>query len=90
MRPRIVAGNWKMHTTREAGRQLASGIVKGLGGESRVGVVLCPPFPYLIPVAEAVAGSKVALGRRTATASPRAPSPARSAPPCSSTLVAST
>src|SRR4051812_15473757 len=62
MRPRIVAGNWKMNTTREAGRQLAAGIVKGLGAEDRVGVVVCPPFPYLIPVGEALAGSKVALG----------------------------
>jgi triosephosphate isomerase len=61
MRPRIVAGNWKMNTTRETGRQLASGIVKGLGDEGRVGVILCPPFPYLLSVGEVLAGSKVAL-----------------------------
>jgi triosephosphate isomerase len=62
MRPRIVAGNWKMNTTRETGQQLASGIVKGLAGDRRVQVIVCPPFPYLIPVSEALAGSPVLLG----------------------------
>jgi triosephosphate isomerase len=62
MRPRIVAGNWKMNTTCEAGRQLAAGIVKGLGDEQRVIVILCPPFPYLISVGEVLVGSRVALG----------------------------
>jgi triosephosphate isomerase len=61
MRPRIVAGNWKMNTTHESGRQLAAGIVKGLGAEDRVVVVLCPPFPYLLSVGEVLAGSKVFL-----------------------------
>jgi triosephosphate isomerase len=71
MRPRIVAGNWKMHTTRETGRQLASGIVKGLGGDDRVGVILCPPFPYLISVGEVLAGSKVALGAQNCHDQPK-------------------
>jgi triosephosphate isomerase len=62
MRPRIVAGNWKMFTHRETARQLADGIVKEVGNEDRVQVVVCPPFPYLGPVGDAVAGSRVALG----------------------------
>jgi triosephosphate isomerase len=62
MRPRIVAGNWKMNTTRETGRQLAAGIVKGLGAERRVQVIVCPPFPYLLSVGEVLAGSSVRLG----------------------------
>jgi triosephosphate isomerase len=71
MRPRIVAGNWKMNTTRETARQLASGIVKGLGAEERVVVILCPPFPYLIGVGEAIAGSKVALGAQNCYDQPK-------------------
>jgi triosephosphate isomerase len=71
MRPRIVAGNWKMNTTRETGRQLASGIVKGLGSEERVVVILCPPFPYLFSVGEAIAGSKVALGAQNCHDQPK-------------------
>ncbi len=71
MRPRIVAGNWKMNTTREPGRQLAAGIVTGLGSEQRVGVILCPPFPYLISVGEALAGSKVALGAQNCYDQPK-------------------
>jgi triosephosphate isomerase len=62
MRPRIVAGNWKMNTTRETARQLAAAVVAGLGGDDRVRVILCPPFPYLGVVKEAIAGSRVALG----------------------------
>jgi triosephosphate isomerase len=62
MRPRIVAGNWKMHTNRDTARQLAAGVVKGVGDEQRVRVIVCPPFPYLLSVAEILTGSVVALG----------------------------
>jgi triosephosphate isomerase len=71
MRPRIVAGNWKMNSTRESGRQLASGIVKGLGVESRVVVILCPPFPYLFTVGDVLVGSKVALGAQNCYDQPK-------------------
>jgi triosephosphate isomerase len=57
----IVAGNWKMNTTRQTARALAQAVRDGLG-DDRVTVVLCPPFPYLGIVAEVLAGSKVALG----------------------------
>ena len=56
MRPRIVAGNWKMNTTRDGARALARAVVEGAKGVEGVSVVLCPPFPYLITVAEIVAG----------------------------------
>jgi len=71
MRPRIVAGNWKMNTTRETGRQLTAGIVKGLGSEQHVTVILCPPFPYLISVGEVLAGSTVALGAQNCYDQPK-------------------
>jgi len=62
MRKKFVAGNWKMYTTAASARQLAAAVVQGLGNESRVTVAVCPPFPYLAAVADAVRGRKVALG----------------------------
>jgi triosephosphate isomerase len=62
MRPKWVAGNWKMHTTAATARQLASAVVHGLGAEGRVQVAVCPPFPYLALVGEVLRGSPVALG----------------------------
>jgi triosephosphate isomerase (TIM) len=62
MRTPIIAGNWKMHKTRAEAAQLAAG-VRELAGEVRgVDVVLCPPFTALGEVAEAVAGSRIAVG----------------------------
>jgi triosephosphate isomerase len=62
MRKKFVAGNWKMFTNTATARQLASAVVRGLGDEKRVTVAVCPPFPYLSVVAEALKGSAVALG----------------------------
>ena len=62
MRPKFVAGNWKMHTTAATARQLASAVVRGLGADGRVVVAVCPPFPYLALVGDVVRGSSVALG----------------------------
>jgi len=60
MRPRIVAGNWKMNTTRETARVLGAAVAKG--APDGVEVVVCPPFPYLESVGATLAGSKVSLG----------------------------
>jgi triosephosphate isomerase len=62
MRPKFVAGNWKMHTTAAAARRLASAVVQGLGVEGREMVAVCPPFAYLALVADVLRGSRVALG----------------------------
>jgi triosephosphate isomerase len=62
MRKKFVAGNWKMYTNAAGARELAAGVVRGLGGEDRVTVGLFPPFPYLGLVAQAIQGSKVILG----------------------------
>ncbi|HKI33874.1 MAG TPA: triose-phosphate isomerase [Gemmataceae bacterium] len=62
MRKKFIAGNWKMYTTAATARELASAVARGVGAEARVSVAVCPPFPYLIPVAEALRGSSVALG----------------------------
>jgi triosephosphate isomerase len=62
MRKKFIAGNWKMNTRSIDGELLAAGIVKGLGGDTRVTVAVCPPFPFLARVGQAVKGTPVALG----------------------------
>ncbi len=62
MRKKFIAGNWKMYTTAATARDLASAVARGVGGETRVTVAVCPPFPYQIPVAEVLRGANVALG----------------------------
>jgi triosephosphate isomerase len=61
MRSKFIAGNWKMYTTAATARELAVGIAKASGVRD-VRVAVCPPFPYLLTVAEALRGSAVALG----------------------------
>jgi triosephosphate isomerase len=62
MRKKIIAGNWKMYTTAASARELAAAVARGVGAETGVSVAVCPPYPYLIPVAEALRGSNVGLG----------------------------
>src|SRR6266540_851318 len=62
MRKKFIAGNWKMFTNAAFAQQLAAGVVQGLGGETRVTVAVCPPFPYLSRVAGVLRGSPVSLG----------------------------
>jgi triosephosphate isomerase len=57
-----VVGNWKMYTTPASAIELASAVASGVGGEDRVEVVVCPPFPYLAAVGQVLHGSKVKLG----------------------------
>jgi len=62
MRKKIIAGNWKMHMLREPGAALAREVVPTANAMSGVDVVLCPPYTALSAVAEAIAGSRIALG----------------------------
>jgi triosephosphate isomerase (TIM) len=61
-RNKLIAGNWKMFTTAQSGRELAAAVVKGCAGCAGVRVAVCPPFPFLNVVGEVVRGSAVALG----------------------------
>jgi triosephosphate isomerase (TIM) len=56
----LVVGNWKMHTTREEAVRLAIDVAAG--AVAGVGLAVCPPFPWLVPVGAALAGTSVALG----------------------------
>jgi triosephosphate isomerase len=62
MRTKFIAGNWKMFTNSAGARELAAEIVRGVRPRTKVRVAVCPPFPYLLPVAEALRGSPVELG----------------------------
>ncbi|MFC4165901.1 triose-phosphate isomerase [Teichococcus aestuarii] len=59
MRP-LIAGNWKMHGTLAEATALASGVAAG--ATEKAELLVCPPFPHLVPVAEALRGKAVALG----------------------------
>jgi triosephosphate isomerase len=65
MRPVIVAGNWKMHTTPHDAGELAATIARRTN-EPGVTRVLCPPFVCLAAVRDALAaepaGRDVAVG----------------------------
>jgi triosephosphate isomerase (TIM) len=56
----FVVGNWKMNTTRDEATRLAGAIAAA--PSPGVEVAVCPPFPWLVPVADAVRASHVLLG----------------------------
>lgn len=63
MRPKIIAGNWKMFKTPEESKVLIDGIKAKLTfplGTTKV--IVCPPFTSLSLVHTLLAGSAVALG----------------------------
>jgi triosephosphate isomerase len=61
MRQRIVAGNWKMNASTTQVDTLISGIVSNLG-DCQTNVIVCPPFPYLSQVSNALKNSDLNLG----------------------------
>ncbi|MES2792379.1 MAG: triose-phosphate isomerase [Planctomycetota bacterium] len=59
----LVAGNWKMNTNLKSATELASELAAKLSHDlTGVEVLVCPPAPYLAPVAAAIANSAVKLG----------------------------
>ncbi|HEY8503637.1 MAG TPA: triose-phosphate isomerase, partial [Gemmataceae bacterium] len=61
-RKKLIAGNWKMYTLRAPAQELAKAVADGLGPAPPVEVAVCPPFPWLLSVAEVLKGTPVALG----------------------------
>ncbi len=61
MRDYLIAGNWKMNGGSDANAALVRGILSGASDLS-CKLLICPPFPYLVPVAEMLRGTPVALG----------------------------
>ncbi len=62
MRRTLIAGNWKMNTDRAGAVALAGGVAKRAGEFGHLDLLVCPPSVYLVPVAEALGTSTVALG----------------------------
>lgn len=63
MRRFLVAGNWKMNTNRATGEALASALAANApSAEDGVEVLVCPPYPYLAPIADKTSSSAVSLG----------------------------
>lgn len=68
MRQRLVAGNWKMHGSRDFTRQLVGGLAAELGAGTACAVAVCPPFPFLPAAVEAAAGTGIAVGAQDVSA----------------------
>lgn len=51
----LIVANWKMNTTLTDAIVLANGVKSGVRELAGTDVVLCPPFPWLVPIKEALA-----------------------------------
>jgi len=61
MRRKIVAGNWKLHGSREFATQLITDIANGAPDQG-VDLVILPPLPYLGELADDFSDTAVAFG----------------------------
>jgi triosephosphate isomerase len=68
---KLIAGNWKMNTSMEEAVALATTVAAGASSASDL--VVCPPFPWLLPVRDAISGSNVALGAQDCWSKPNGP-----------------
>jgi triosephosphate isomerase len=65
MRRQLVAGNWKMHGSREMASALVGDVAASLpagAAHGSVEVAVLPPFPYVAALIERHAGSTLAFG----------------------------
>ena len=67
MRRKIVAGNWKLHGSRDFATSLVAGVVAGLPVPG-VEVVVFPPMPYLGDLVEDFEGKPVGFGAQDVSA----------------------
>lgn len=71
MRPKFVAGNWKMNTDLAGSRKLSQSILAGVNDlPERLRIAICPPYPYLLPVGELIRPSRIELGAQNAYYAP--------------------
>ncbi len=64
MRTKIVAGNWKMNKNLAEAKALTAEVLNYCTSETKpsVKVILCVPFPFLLPTQEQAKGTPVAVG----------------------------
>ncbi len=58
----FIAGNWKMNTSRGEAVELSQALASAIGSVETVDMAVCPPFVHLSAVADALAGTKIAVG----------------------------
>lgn len=58
----LVAANWKMHGQKAQAGALVQALIDGIGAESRIDVLICPPFVHLAQAADRIAGTRLQLG----------------------------
>ena len=58
----LIAGNWKMHGTRDEAVALARALAETVGRAPGREVAIAPPFTALEPVAREIAGTQIRLG----------------------------
>ena len=71
MRRKLVAGNWKMHGSRDSVRELMEGILAGLDETGDVEIAVFPPYPYLPLVQSLAMGSGIEWGGQTLNPNPK-------------------
>jgi triosephosphate isomerase len=64
----LIAGNWKMNGGLADATALAKAVATLPTGPAEI--LVCPPFPFLAAVGQALAGSRVALGAQDCHAAP--------------------
>ncbi len=65
MRRRLSVGNWKMHGSLAANRQLLGALKASLTPKEGAGYAVCVPFPYLAQAASELQDSAVAWGAQS-------------------------
>jgi triosephosphate isomerase len=63
----LIAGNWKLNTSRESGEQLAKVIGDGIA-DLACSVLVCPPFPYVAGISQAAASTRLTVGAQNVAA----------------------
>jgi triosephosphate isomerase len=65
----FIVGNWKMNTSLEEAVALAGAVAQAAShADPAVEVGICPPFPWLVPVREAIQGRTLRLGAQDCAA----------------------
>ncbi len=68
MRSPLVIGNWKMNGCLAKNTELIDQLLISINEVKGVNVVICPPYPYLMQVAEQLASMAIKLGAQNVSA----------------------
>ena len=68
MRRYLVAGNWKMHGSKQAVSALVEEILAGMGNAITAEIAVCPPYVFLSQVNELAVSSGILLGAQNVSA----------------------